>query len=89
MTRNVIGRCNELADEEHALFQKESRGEASDQDRERLKVHSASASTSAGTCSTNAGRGSAAGMDPTTRTFVTSAPSKATSTSVPTVVCGG
>ena len=35
--QDVIGRINELADEEHALFQKESRGEASDEDRERLK----------------------------------------------------
>ena len=32
----VIGRINELADEEHALFEKESRGEASDADRQRL-----------------------------------------------------
>jgi len=35
--QDVIGRINELADEENTLFQKESRGEASDQDRERLK----------------------------------------------------
>ena len=35
--QDVIGRINQLADEEHALFQKESRGEASDEDRERLK----------------------------------------------------
>jgi hypothetical protein len=35
--QDVIGRINKLADEEHTLFQKESRGEASDQDRERLK----------------------------------------------------
>jgi hypothetical protein len=34
---DVIARINELADEEHALFQKESRGEASDQDRDRLE----------------------------------------------------
>jgi hypothetical protein len=33
----VIGRINELADEEHGLFEKESHGEASDADRERLK----------------------------------------------------
>jgi hypothetical protein len=32
----VIERINELANEEHELFQKESRGEASDADRERL-----------------------------------------------------
>ena len=35
--QDVIGRINQLAYEEHTLFQKESRGEASDQDRERLK----------------------------------------------------
>jgi hypothetical protein len=33
----VIDRINQLASEEHELFQKESRGEASDEDRERLK----------------------------------------------------
>jgi hypothetical protein len=33
---NVIDRINQLASEEHELFQKESRGAASDQDRERL-----------------------------------------------------
>ncbi len=33
----VIDRINQLADEEHELFQKESRGEASEEDRERLK----------------------------------------------------
>jgi len=35
--KDVIARINELADEEHTLFQKESRGEASDADRDRLK----------------------------------------------------
>ena len=35
--QDVITRINQLADEEHTLFQKESRGEASDADRERLK----------------------------------------------------
>jgi len=35
--KNVIDRINQLASEEHELFQKESRGEASDEDRERLK----------------------------------------------------
>ena len=34
---DVIARINELADEEHTLFQKESRGEGSDADRDRLK----------------------------------------------------
>jgi Protein of unknown function (DUF2630) len=34
--QTLIDRINELADEEHGLFQKESRGEASDRDRERL-----------------------------------------------------
>jgi hypothetical protein len=34
--QDVIARINQLADEEHALFQRESRGEASDDDRERL-----------------------------------------------------
>jgi hypothetical protein len=33
----VIDRINRLANEEHDLFQKESRGEASDQDRLRLQ----------------------------------------------------
>jgi hypothetical protein len=33
----VIDRINQLANEEHELFQKESRGEASEEDRERLK----------------------------------------------------
>ena len=33
----VIDRINQLASEEHELFQRESRGEASDEDRERLK----------------------------------------------------
>jgi hypothetical protein len=32
----VIGRINELAHEEHQLFERESRGEASEGDRERL-----------------------------------------------------
>jgi Protein of unknown function (DUF2630) len=35
--KDVFARINELADEEHELFQKESRGEASDADRDRLK----------------------------------------------------
>jgi hypothetical protein len=34
----VIDRINELAHEEHQLFERESRGEASDSDRERLKT---------------------------------------------------
>jgi hypothetical protein len=34
---NVIGRINELAHEEHALFERESRGEVTESDRERLK----------------------------------------------------
>lgn len=34
--RDVLTHINELADEEHALFQKEARGEASEADRERL-----------------------------------------------------
>jgi hypothetical protein len=33
----VIERINELAHEEHELFAKESRGEATDADRERLR----------------------------------------------------
>ncbi len=33
----VIGQINELAHEEHLLFEKESRGEANEQDRERMK----------------------------------------------------
>lgn len=35
--QQLIGRINELAHEEHELFERESRGEASDADRERLK----------------------------------------------------
>jgi hypothetical protein len=37
MDENVIERINELAHEEHELFEKESRGEASDTERHRLK----------------------------------------------------
>jgi Protein of unknown function (DUF2630) len=33
---DLIARINELAGEEHELFQREGRGEASDVDRERL-----------------------------------------------------
>jgi hypothetical protein len=33
---DVTGRINELAAEEHELFQREGRGEATDADRERL-----------------------------------------------------
>jgi hypothetical protein len=35
--QEVIDRINQLASEEHQLFGKESRGEASDEDRERLR----------------------------------------------------
>jgi Protein of unknown function (DUF2630) len=34
---DVIGSINQLANEEHELFQKEAHGEASDADRARLK----------------------------------------------------
>jgi hypothetical protein len=34
--RDVTARINELAAEEHELFQREGRGEATDADRERL-----------------------------------------------------
>jgi len=34
---DVLGSINELANEEHQLFQREARGEASDADRDRLK----------------------------------------------------
>jgi hypothetical protein len=37
MDESVIGRINELAHEEHQLFEKESRGEATDEERHRLK----------------------------------------------------
>jgi hypothetical protein len=33
---DVLGRINQLADEEHRLFSKEARGDASDAERERL-----------------------------------------------------
>jgi uncharacterized protein DUF2630 len=74
--QDVIGRINELADEEHALFQKESRGEASDQDRERLK----DLGVSLDQCCTNGVRAAPPGSTPTTRAFATRAPSRATST---------
>jgi hypothetical protein len=35
--QSVTDRINELSHEEHELFEKESRGEATNQDRERLK----------------------------------------------------
>jgi len=35
--RDVLTRINELADEEHALFEREARGDASEADRERLR----------------------------------------------------
>jgi hypothetical protein len=35
--QNVIDRINELSRHEHELFEKESRGEASDEEREELK----------------------------------------------------
>jgi hypothetical protein len=35
--QTVLGRINDLATEEHDLWQRESRGEASEGDRERLK----------------------------------------------------
>jgi hypothetical protein len=35
--QEVIDRINQLASEEHQLFGKESRGDASDEDRERLR----------------------------------------------------
>ncbi len=34
---DVLQRINELATEEHEIFQRESRGEASDSERERMK----------------------------------------------------
>lgn len=35
--QDVIDRINQLAGEEHELFQKESRGEASETDKQRLR----------------------------------------------------
>jgi len=35
--QDVIERINQLAHEEHALFEKESRGDATDEERERLQ----------------------------------------------------
>lgn len=35
--KNIIHRINELAGEEHGLWKRESRGEASESDRERLR----------------------------------------------------
>jgi hypothetical protein len=37
MDETVLDRINELAHEEHELFEKEARGEASDAERHRLK----------------------------------------------------
>ena len=34
---DVLGRINELAHEEHELFEKEAKGDATELDRERLK----------------------------------------------------
>lgn len=34
---DVLARINELADEEHELFEREARGKATDTDRERLR----------------------------------------------------
>ena len=34
---DVLGNINQLADEEHALWEKESRGEATEEDRLQLK----------------------------------------------------
>ena len=35
--KDVLTRINELADEEHELFQREARGETSEADRDRLR----------------------------------------------------
>lgn len=35
--KDVLTRINELADEEHALFQREASGETSEADRDRLR----------------------------------------------------
>ena len=35
--KDLIERINQLADEEHELFQRESRGEVSDAERERIE----------------------------------------------------
>ena len=35
--KDVLTRINELADEEHVLFQREARGETSEADRDRLR----------------------------------------------------
>jgi Protein of unknown function (DUF2630) len=35
---DVLSSINELANEEHELFQKEARGEATDADRDRMKA---------------------------------------------------
>ena len=35
--QDVIGRINEIAHEEHGLWEKEGRGEATDAERERLQ----------------------------------------------------
>ncbi len=35
--KDILARINELAGEEHQLFQRESNGEASDTERERLR----------------------------------------------------
>jgi hypothetical protein len=34
---NVLGQINELAEEEHGLFEKESRGDVTSEERQRMK----------------------------------------------------
>ncbi len=55
----VLGRINELAREEHELFERESHGKVTDADRERLRRLEVTLDrwTSAGTCFARDGRG--------------------------------
>ena len=50
--QDLIARINELSRDEHELWERESRGEASLEEQERLRS-SASRWTSAGTCCTS------------------------------------
>ena len=68
--QQIVERINELAHQEHALWEAESKGEASDGERERLQELQVT-STSAGTSSTSAELGAPRGWIPTTRASVT------------------
>ena len=75
--KEVLGRINDLAREEHELFERESHGKVTDADRARLRrldlEHGGSRSrwTSAGTCCVSDGHGGRRASTRTTRGFAT------------------